>query len=61
MEKVSRIEMTHINGSNIVRYSVVLNNKLVQYQTDGYFLKHITKQQFIKLTKEYKINYNKNE
>ena len=53
MEKVNRIEMTHINGSNIVRYSVVLNDKLVQYQTDGYFLKHITKQQFIKLAKEY--------
>jgi len=44
---VKRIEMNSIDLSNNVRYSAVFNGKLIQYQTDGVFKKHLNIREWI--------------
>ena len=50
ISKLKRTELKHIDGSNNILYSAVLNNsELIQYTTDGIFHKHITKEEFKRL------------
>jgi hypothetical protein len=50
---VKRIEMDNIDLSGMVRYSAILNgNTLVQYQTDGIFIKHLSKEEWIAYVKK---------
>tara|TARA_R110000772_G_scaffold232527_1_gene344073 strand:- start:270 stop:452 length:183 start_codon:yes stop_codon:yes gene_type:complete len=47
ISNLKRIEMKNIDLSNNVRYSAILNgNKLIQYETDGIFHKHLTLQEW---------------
>ena len=50
---LKRTEMKNIDLSSNVRYSAILNgNKLVHYQTDGIFRKHLTLQEWEKHIKK---------
>jgi len=50
---IKRTDMKNINGSNNVFYSALLNgNQLIQYETDGYFNKHLTSDEFVDYIKE---------
>ena len=44
---VKRIDMNSIDLSDNVRYSAVFNGKLIQYQTDGVFKKHLNLREWI--------------
>jgi len=47
ISNLKRTEMKNIDLSNNVRYSAILNkNKLIQYQTDDIFNKHLTLQEW---------------
>jgi len=47
ISNLKRIKMKNIDLTNNVRYSAILNgNKLIQYETDGIFYKHLTFQEW---------------
>jgi hypothetical protein len=53
ISNLKRIEMGDIDVSNSVRYSAILNgNTLIQYETDGFFYKHLTIQEWEDYAKE---------
>ena len=49
---VKRIDMNSIDLSNNVRYSAIANGKLIHYQTDGVFKKHLTTREWIDYIKK---------
>ena len=52
---VKRVDMNSIDLSNNVRYSAIVNGKLIQYQTDGAFNKHLTMREWSDYIKKIKI------